>query len=86
MPRRREAETAPPYTGPLVIIRPAQPSGYQVMIEPRLPTGEGQPRHFQCKLGAWAAAQGLWTRHRLGCRDEADGHVGRHYRDEASER
>lgn len=81
MPRRREAEDDAPYNGPLVVIRPAPPRGYHVMIEPRLPTGEGEPRYFTCKSEAWSAAQGFWTRHRLGCRDETDGHVGRHYRD-----
>lgn len=80
MPKRHEVEEA--YNGPLVIVRQLEPNLYQVSIEPRLPTGECQPSEHRSKCDAYSAAQVLWVRHRLGCRDEVEGQIGRHYRDE----
>lgn len=80
MPQRHEVEV--PYTGPTVVVRQLEPNLYQVSIEPRLPSGEGEPRQYRSKCEAYSAAQVLWVRHRLGCRDEVEGQIGRHYRDE----
>ena len=52
---------------------------YAVAIEPRLPTGEGEPRSFVCKSEAWAEARSLWSDHRLGFRDFTDGCTGREW-------
>lgn len=73
MPPERDGET---YCGPFVIVRP-DPPGYTILIEPRLPTGEGAPRHFRCKLDAFAAAAAWWTKWRLPCRDETERNVNR---------
>ena len=54
---------------PLVILRPS-PEGYQVTVHPPLPDGRDRTRTFADKSGAWSYAQGLWTDHRLGLRDE----------------
>lgn len=72
MPRDDE-----PYTGPLVIIRQVSDHGYEVGIDPPLPGADCEPRQFGSKCEAYAAAQGLWTKHRLGCRDELVGNIGR---------
>jgi len=61
-------EEVPPYTGPFVTLRPVGLT-YSVAIEPRLPTGDGEPRSFDCKHTAWGAARDLWQRHRLPFRD-----------------
>jgi hypothetical protein len=61
-------------TKPLVVLRPV-PEGWRVSVEPPLPDGEDRTRTYADKVGAWTYAQGLWTDHRLGFRDESLGNV-----------
>jgi len=63
-----------PQAKPIVILRPV-PEGYSVAVEPPLPDGEDRTRTFADKSGAWTFAQGLWTDHKLGFRDETVGNV-----------
>jgi hypothetical protein len=72
MPRDEE-----PYTGPIVVIRPVGDQMYEVAIEPPLIGAACATREYPSKCEAFAAAQGLWTKHRLGCRDETVANVGR---------
>ena len=71
---RRDEE---PYNGPLVVIRPLGAQSYEVAIEPPLVGADSDPREYPTKCEAFAAAQGLWTKHRLGCRDETVGNTAR---------
>lgn len=66
-----------PYTGPLVVIRSVGAQTYEVAIEPPLPGADCCPREYPSKCDAFSAAQVLWTKHRLGCRDETVGNTGR---------
>jgi hypothetical protein len=66
-----------PYTGPLVVIRSIGAQTYEVSIEPPLVGVDCGPREYDSKCEAFSAAQGLWTEHRLGCRDETVANIGR---------
>lgn len=68
-------DEGPPYTGSFVVLR-GDGLGWSVLIEPRLPTGDGEPRTFACKHTAWGEARELWERHRLPFQDKTDGHTG----------
>lgn len=72
LPDSEEPQT---YSGPFVTLRADGPA-FSVSIEPRLPTGEGQPRTFGSKHEAWGAARDLWTANRLPFADETEGHFG----------
>jgi hypothetical protein len=66
-----------PYTGPIVVIRLVAENTFEVGIEPPIPGVDCPSRQFPAKCEAYAAAHGLWTQHRLGCRDELVGNTGR---------
>lgn len=58
------------HTGPVVVIA-KEGAQFRVSVEPPLPSGDHRSV-FPTRDQSWAAARALWTKFKLGLRDEAD--------------